>query len=137
MKTRAIVVAAVLSLVAITDADAQQVERKVVEIYRIAPGRHLEFLEFVARLDEANRKAGVVPRELYVHSDGASWDFMIIQPAAYPPGKAPLVDAALRELGLPQGAAFFIEFRRYVATHEDTFVSGPTTAADWLKTLKK
>jgi hypothetical protein len=63
-------------------ADAPtEVPRKLVEIYRIAPGQHAAFLEFIARCDEANRRGGLPPRELYVHSDGAGWDFMIDHPA--------------------------------------------------------
>jgi len=33
-------------------------------------------------LDEANRRAGLPPRQLFVHSDGASWDFLLIQDAS-------------------------------------------------------
>jgi hypothetical protein len=108
------------------------VPRKLVEIYRIAPGQHRAFLEAIARYDEANRMAGLPPRELYVHSDGASWDFLLIQPAQTPPEKAAALDAAWDKLGLPSGADFFLDFRRHVAEHTDTFVLGPTTAADYL-----
>jgi hypothetical protein len=113
------------------------VPRMLVEIYRIAPGQHAAFLAAIARYDEANRMAGLPPRQLYVHSDGADWDFMLIQPAATPPDKAAALEAAWQKLGLPSGADFFIEFRTYVAEHSDTFVSGPTTAADYLATRKK
>jgi hypothetical protein len=113
------------------------VPRMLVEIYRIAPGQHAAFLAAIARYDEANRIAGLPPRQLYVHSDGADWDFMLIQPAATPPDKAAALEAAWQKLGLPSGADFFIEFRTYVAEHSDTFVSGPTTAADYLATRKK
>jgi hypothetical protein len=124
-----------LSLVtsALNAADAPaEVPRKLVEIYRIAPGQHEAFLEFIARCDEANRRAGLPPRELYVHSDGAGWDFMIIQPASTPDDRRAALDKAWDELGLPSGADFFLQFRRFVAEHDDTFVKGPTTAADFL-----
>jgi hypothetical protein len=118
---------------AINAADAPaEVPRKLVEIYRIAPGQHEAFLEFIARCDEANRRAGLPPRELYVHSDGAGWDFMIIQPASTPNDRRAALDKAWDELGLPSGEVFFLQFRRYVAEHDDTFVKGPTTAADFL-----
>jgi hypothetical protein len=113
------------------------VPRKLIEIYRIAPGQHQAFLEAIARYDEANRMAGVPPRELYVHSDGAGWDFMIIQPAQTPPDKSAALDAAWEKLGLPSGPDFFLEFRRYVAEHDDTFAEGPTTAAAFLARRKK
>ena len=126
-----------LLLLAAGLTQAADVPRKLVEIYRIAPGQHQAFLEFIARCDEANRRAGLPPRELYVHSDGAGWDFMIIQPASTPDEHRAALDAAWDELALPSGADFFLQFRTFVAEHEDTFVKGPTTAADFLATRAK
>lgn len=116
---------------------AADVPRMLVEIYRIAPGQHEAFLEAIAKYDEANRMAGLPPRQLYVHSDGADWDFMLIQPAKTPPDKAAALDAAWEKLGLPSGADFFLSFRKFIAEHSDTFVSGPTSAADYLATRTK
>ena len=61
---------------------------------------------------------------------------MLIQPAETPPDKAAALDAAWEKLGLPTGADFFLSFRQYIASHEDTFVLGPTTAADYLASRK-
>lgn len=105
-----------------------------IEIYRIAPGQHEAFLKEIARYDEANRLAGVPPRQLYVHSDGADWDFILIQPSHYPPDKQAALDRAWKQLGLPSGADFFLNFRRFVADHSDTVAIGPTSAADYLAT---
>jgi len=116
---------------------AAEPPRMLVEIYHIAPGQHTAFLEAIAKYDEANRIAGLPPRQLYVHDDGASWDFMLIQPAGTPADKAAALKAAWEKLGLPTGADFFLSFRQYLASHEDTFVTGPTTAADFLASRKK
>jgi hypothetical protein len=116
---------------------AAEVPKRVVEIYRIAPGQLTAFLEAIAKYDEANRIAGLPPRQLYVHSDGASWDFMLIQPAETPHDKEAALKAAWEKLGLPTGADFFLSFRQFIAEHEDTFVNGPTTAADYLASRKK
>ncbi|KKC25558.1 hypothetical protein [Sphingomonas sp. SRS2] len=114
-----------------------QVGKVLVEIYRVAPGQHEAFLEEIARYDEANRRAGLPPRQLYIHSDGADWDFLFIQPAKTPPEKSAALDKAWDEMKLPSGADFFLQFRRFIAEHSDTFASGPTTAADFLATRKK
>jgi hypothetical protein len=106
----------------------------MVEIYRIAPGQHEAFLREIARYDEANRLAGLPPRQLFVHSDGASWDFILIQPAKTPPDKAAALDKAWKQLRLPSGADFFLQYRRFIAEHTDTVAIGPTTAADYLAT---
>src|SRR5690349_13730152 len=107
---------------------AAEPPRVLVEIYNIAPGQHTAYLEAIAKYDQANRIDGLPPRRLYVHSDGASWDFMLILPAETPPDKAAALKAAWEKLGLPTGADFFLSFRQYIGSHEDMFVTGPTTA---------
>lgn len=108
-----------------------------VELYRIAPGQHEAFLRFIARCDEVNRLANVAPRQLFVHSDGAEWDFMLLQPAHYSAAENARIDAAWDKLGMPSGADFFMSIRKFIAVHTDTTVRGPTTAADYLATMVK
>jgi hypothetical protein len=103
-----------------------------IEIYRIAPGQQEAFLKFIALCDEVNIAAGVAPRQLYVHQDGASWDFLLIQPEDYTPAQDAALSEAGRRLGLPTGANFFFAIRRYIAEHTDTAALGPTTAAAYL-----
>ena len=105
-----------------------------VEIYRIAPGQHEAFLKEIARYDEANRLPGLPPRQLSVHSDAADWDFILIQPAKTPPGKEAALDKAWKQLNLPSGADFFLQFRRFIADHTDTVAIGPTSAEAYLAT---
>ena len=117
-------------------AQADDVPNMQVEIYRIAPGQHVAFLKLIAMYDAANVEAGLPPRQLYVHQDGADWDFMIIQSAEdWTDEQRTKFRAALKRMGAPTGAQFFIEVRKLMAEHTDTVVSGPTTAADWLKKL--
>ena len=132
-----LLILALVALATVAGLSAQSVPKMLVEIYRIAPGQHTAFLEAIAKYDQANKMAGLPARQLYVHRDGASWDFMLIQPAETPDDKAAALNAAWEKLGLPSGADFFLSFRQYIASHEDTFVSGPTTAADYLASRKK
>jgi hypothetical protein len=108
-----------------------------VEIYRITPGQQEEFLKFVALCDQANKEAGMPPRQLYVHQDGANWDFLIIQPLHTTSEEDKAWSAAATRLGLPHGGNFFLAIRKYIAEHTDTATTGPTTAEDWLKQLHK
>jgi hypothetical protein len=122
---------------ALAQTDAPEPEtappaRKLIEIYRIAPGKHEEFLRFIAELDDINVKAGLPPRDLYVHNDGAGWDFIIIQPASTPPDKAEALSRAWDEAGAPSGANFFLKIREYIVEHSDTFATGPTSARAYL-----
>ncbi len=108
-----------------------------VELYRIAPGQHVAFLKLIALYDQANVEAGLPPRQLFVHQDGADWDFLILQSAEdWTDQQRTKFRAALTKLGAPQGAKFFIEIRKLMAEHTDTTVKGPTTAGDWLKQLE-
>jgi hypothetical protein len=118
-------------------AEPAPVASTMIEIYRIAPGQHQAFLEFIAKCDEANKLAGLPPRQLYIHSDGADWDFLLIQPAHTPPEKSAALDAAWDKVGLASGSNFFFEIRKYIAEHTDTVAKGPTTAADYLATASK
>lgn len=127
-------------LIGVTPLAAQTapppVAKTQVEIYRIAPGQHEAFLRFIARGDAVNVAAGLPPRQLFVHRDGADWDFLILQPAETPADKAAALDAAWDRMNMPSGADFFMEIRKYIAEHSDTVTSGPTTAADYLATMK-
>ena len=49
-------------------AFAAEPPRMLVEIYHIAPGQHTAFLEAIAKYDEANRIAGLPPRQHGKHS---------------------------------------------------------------------
>lgn len=112
-------------------ADSKQM---VIEIYRIAPGKHEEFLRQIALYDRANAEAGLPPRQLFVHQGGAEWDFVILQPAEHTEEQSRKLDAAFKKLGIPQGAEFFLSIRQYIAVHTDTNVEA-TTAAEYLKKL--
>jgi hypothetical protein len=103
-----------------------------IEIYRIAPGQQQAFLKLIAQFDEANLQAGLPPRQLYVHEDGADWDFIFIQPEHNPPEKSKLAGEALRRMNAPSDADFFFAIRQFIAAHTDTVALGPTTAADYL-----
>ena len=123
-----------IGVVAVAPAQADSKEM-VIEIYRIAPGKHEEFLRQIALYDRANAEAGLPPRQLFVHEGGASWDFLLLQPAHHTEEESAKLDAAFKRLGIPQGAKFFVNFRQLIAEHTDTNVEA-TTAAEYLKKLE-
>ena len=128
---------AVIGLISGSLAHAADVPSTQVEIYRIAPGQHVAFLKLIALYDQANVEAGLPPRQLYVHEDGANWDFLIIQSGdEWTDAQRTKFRAALTRLGAPQGAKFFLEIRKFMAEHTDTMTKGPTTAGAWLKQLE-
>lgn len=120
-----------LSLPALAQ-QAPQSASSTIEVFRIAPGKHEEFLKFIAKADAVNVSVGLPPRQLYVHSEGASWDYLFIQPSETPTEKLPALEKAWVAAGLPKGANFFFLLRQFVAEHEDTTTKGPTTASAFL-----
>lgn len=129
----AMLVASGVLLVA-APAEAQEAPGAIVSIYRAAPGQQVALLKWFARQDEAAKAAGVPSSQLYVHQDGASWDYVMIAPVTTPQQDA-AIDAAAAKLGATGGPMAGIEMRKFISEHSDTFATGPTTAAAWLKRL--
>jgi hypothetical protein len=133
MNTRFLIPLLASGLLVVAPAFAESKDM-LIEIYRIVPGKHEEFLRHLALLDQANAEAGLPPRQLFVHQDGASWDFVLLQPAHTTDEQDAKLAAAYKKLGIPSGAKFFVNFRTMIAEHTDTFVEA-TTAAEYLEKL--
>jgi hypothetical protein len=107
-----------------------------VVLYRIVPGKQLEFLKWVAANDAIDKEAGVPPSHIYAHTNGDSWDYMQIAPDLTGAQQAK-VDEITKKHGGKTGFAASLEFRTMVAWHTDTFVVGPVTAADLVAAASK
>ena len=111
-------------------AQAQMAEppRAIVALYHAAPGQQEALLHWLADQDRIAAAAGLPAGQLYVHTDGDSWDYMGIGPVTTPAQDAALA-AAARKMGMAGGAKRAIEFRKLIASHTDTYTIGPVTAA--------
>jgi len=106
--------------------------RAVVTLYRAAPGQQVALVHWLADQDRIAAAAGVAgPTQLYVHTDGDSWDFMTVR-AATSPAQDDAIDAAARKMGLPSGPRVGLELRKYLASHTDTYTIGPITPVQYL-----
>jgi hypothetical protein len=110
--------------------------RARISIYRVAPGRHLELLKWLAAREEITKDAGVPATQLYAHNDGDSWDYLLIWPITTAEQDRKLDELAARK-GLKTGFAASIEFREMLASHTDTYASGPMTAAELVAAAAK
>jgi hypothetical protein len=114
-------------------AQAQQVTqappRALISIYRIAPGKHLDFLKWVAQRDALAREVGMAASQWYAHENGDSWDFIQIGPVPTDQ-QDQKTDALAKQRGLTAGFAASLEVRQFFSSHTDTYARGPTTAAD-------
>lgn len=103
--------------------------RVIVSIYHIAPGKHVAFLKWMADREAAAREAGAPATQWFVHSDGASWDYVAIGPEATS-AQDDKADAILRSKGMATGFKGGLELRSLMASHTDTYAYGPATAAE-------
>jgi len=103
--------------------------RARISIYRVAPGRHLDLLKWLAAREEVAKEAGVPAAQLYAHTDGDSWDYLQVWPITTPEQDRRLDEVATKK-GLKVGFAASIEFRELLTSHTDTYVNGPLTAAE-------
>jgi hypothetical protein len=99
-----------------------------ISIYEVAPGRHLDFLKWMAAREEAARAAGVPATQVYAHLDGDRWDYVVIWPLTTPEQDRKMDEQAAAK-GLKTGFPAALEFRELLSSHTDTYAAGPTTAA--------
>ncbi len=99
-----------------------------ISIYEVAPGRHLDFLRWMAAREEMAKAAGVPATQLYAHLDGDRWDYLVIWPLTTLEQDRKMDEWASAR-GFKTGFPAALEFRELLSSHTDTYVSGPTTAA--------
>ena len=129
----ATMIAAAALLGVTAPATAADPGKAIVSLYHVAPGQQAGFLKWLDRQDQISAAAGVPKGQLYAHTDGDSWDYMVINPV---PTEAQ--DKATEAAGKRMGFNMMrggLELRQYISSHTDTFTRGPMTAADYLALL--
>src|SRR4051794_27714243 len=119
-----------------TPATAQEGGRAIVSLYHAVPGQQEALLRWMAEQDRAAAAAGVGASQVYVHTDGDSWDYLVINPVTTDAQDA-AIEAAAKKMGISYGMRASLDFRKYISSHTDTFVRGPSSAAQILGALPK
>ena len=101
----------------------------IVSLYRAAPGKQLDLLKWMAANEAIDKEAGVPSPQIYVHTNGDAWDYMVVAPELTDAQQAKQ-DAAAKAHGRKIGFGASLEFRTYMAWHTDTFANGPTSATE-------
>jgi hypothetical protein len=94
----------------------------------------------MARQQAVAKEAGGPATQLYMHQDGASWDFVAITPLLESAKQAEVdkkIEAIAKQKGYATGIKAALEFRQYMGSHTDTFTLGPATAEELLKMAEK
>ena len=112
-------------------AGAPEPPKARIAMYRAAPGQQVALLRWFAQQDKISQSAGVAPGQLYAHTDGDSWDYLVIDPVTTPAQDA-AVNTAAKKMGMAAGPARSLELRKYISVHTDTFTIGPVSAAQYL-----
>lgn len=144
-KSKLLVVAAVILALCSTALFAQEKPAAepgeyLVSIYRAAPGKHLDFLKWMATQEAIAKEAGAPPAQWFAHMNGDNWDYIVISKQL--DGERALaverkIEALTKQKGLPTGMAAAMSFRQFMASHTDTFVMGPFTAAEMVKAAEE
>jgi hypothetical protein len=108
----------------------------IVSLYRVAPGKHRAFLKWMADRESAAAEAGAPATKWYRHLDGDSWDYIAIAPA-HNDAIDSKADAIAKQRGLTIGMRSGLELRELMASHTDTYVAGPMTAAEMVEEAGK
>lgn len=128
---------AALTLAAALPAMSQEPSgRAIVSIYRIAPGKQLDFLKWMAARDAIAHAAGVPDTQWYVHLDGDSWDYVGIAPYT-DDATGERLDSMARKQGLKAGPQAGLQLREMMASHTDTISAGPYTASQLVDRASK
>jgi hypothetical protein len=109
--------------------------RAIISIYRAAPGHQEALLQWLAQQERVSTSIGLPAAQIYAHTDGDSWDYLMIAPVTTD-AQDQAFDAAAKKMGVPTGPRVGLELRKHVASHTDTYVVGPLTVAQHLDRLK-
>jgi hypothetical protein len=135
MKYAAAAAAGAIAATSIAYAQAASPPRAIISIYHAAPGHQQALLEWLAQQDRIAAAAGVASSQIYAHTDGDSWDYLMIAPVTTD-AQDQALDAAAAKMGLPSGPKVGLELRKHIQSHTDTYVVGPMTAVQMLDRLK-
>jgi len=118
-------------------ANAQEMPKEskatehLISIYHVAPGKHVEFLKWMAQQQAVAEEAGANPAHWYIHMDGDSWDYITISEVEDNEAE---VEKKIEELskkkGLPTGFSAGLKFRQFINSHTDTYTMGPYSAQE-------
>ena len=135
MKYAAAAAVGAIAATSIAFAQTASPPRAIISIYHAAPGHQQALLEWLAQQDRIAAAAGVASSQIYAHTDGDSWDYLMIAPVTTD-AQDKALDAAAAKMGLPTGPKVGLELRKHIQSHTDTYVVGPMTASQMLDRLK-
>src|SRR5882724_6561491 len=96
-----VLAAAQIGIAGAADAEPGKV---IVALYHAAPGKQLDLLKWLAAREAVDKEASVPASQVYAHTDGDSWDYLVVSPQLSEADSAK-VDQIAKKKGLKTGFA--------------------------------
>lgn len=116
-------------------AVADQSAIYTITVWKIHPGKHVEFIKYMKEWEEVYKEIKLPPMKWYRKISGDSYDFVSISP--------PFNNAAEHEMervgkkrGLPVGYNYTLKLNEYADSYVSTIVEGPQSMADLLAQIE-
>ena len=113
LKYAAAAAAGAIAAGSIAYAQSASTPHAVVSIYHAAPGHQEALLQWLAQQDRISASAGLPAAQIYAHTDGDSWDYLMIAPVTTK-AQDEALDAAAAKMGLPSGPKVGLELRKHI-----------------------
>jgi len=115
-------------------AVADQSAIYTITVWKIHPGKHIEFIKYMKEWEEVYKEIKLPPMKWYRKISGDSYDFVSISP--------PFNNASEHDMervgkarGLPVGYNYTLKLNEFVDTYTSTIVEGPQSMADLLSQI--
>lgn len=106
-----------------------------ITIWKIHPGKHVEFIKYMKEWEEVFEEIKEPPMKWYRKISGDSYDFVSISPPFnYKVEQA--MEAAGKKRGLPIGYNYTLKLNEFADSYTSTIVEGPQSMADLLSQIK-
>ena len=109
-------------------------EFQTVAIYKVVPGKHVEFLEWMAAWDEVFEEIGLAQPVWYRTVRGGNFDFIVFYPM-WDSSKEEEMERVGKERGLEIGFDWDVRHWSYLDIRTNTLMTGPLTPAELLESL--
>ncbi|MEW6999374.1 hypothetical protein AADZ86_16935 [Colwelliaceae bacterium BS250] len=117
-------------------AVADQSAIYTITVWKIHPGKHVEFIKYMTEWEEVFEEIKEPPMKWYRKISGDSYDFVSISPPFnYKVEQA--MEAAGKKRGLPIGYNYTLKLNEFADSYTSTIVEGPQSMADLLMQLAK
>ena len=139
LTSRPVVLLACCIAIATAGYSLQQSESQAtfqtVAIYKVVPGKHVEFLEWMAAWDEVFEEIGLEQPVWYRTVRGGNFDFIVFYPT-WDPSKEEEMERVGKQRGLEIGFGWDVRHWSYLDIRTNTTMTGPLTPAELLDSLR-